>query len=95
MKKVVMKLSKEYKLMKAKLILGGTLLLLFSSCSNDNVLLLSVLNDDVKSSKTEFAALFKSDDKGSLKKIILDTDLQKAARLLMNGTWGGMKISKK
>lgn len=58
MKKVVMKLSKEYKLMKAKLILGGTLLLLFSSCSNDNVLLLSVLNDDLKSSKTEFAALF-------------------------------------
>ncbi|MES5134623.1 hypothetical protein ABVC71_02530 [Prevotella amnii] len=95
MKKVVIKLSKEYKLMKAKLILGGILLLLFSSCSNDNVLPSSVPNEDSKSSKTEFAALFKSDDKESLKKITLDTDLQKAARLLINGTWGGMKISKK
>jgi hypothetical protein len=73
------KFYKIHKLMKAKLILGGILLLLFSSCSNDNVLPSSVPNEDSKSSKTEFAALFKSDDKESLKKIILDTDLQKAA----------------
>lgn len=64
--------------MKTKLILGGTLLLLFASCSNDDVLQPSTTNGEPQPLKTEFAALFKSADKESLKNIILDTDLQKS-----------------
>jgi hypothetical protein len=57
--------------MKTKLILGGTLFVLFASCSNDDVLQPSTINGDSESSKTEFAALFKSADKESLKNIYL------------------------
>lgn len=62
--------------MKTKRILGGALLLFAASCSNDDVLQSSATNGESNSLKTEFAALFKSADKESLKNTILDANLQ-------------------
>ena len=58
--------------MKAKLFLGGALLLLFASCSTDDVLPPSVTTETSESPKTNLTALFKSSDKESLKNTILD-----------------------
>ncbi|WP_278994971.1 hypothetical protein [Prevotella melaninogenica] len=58
--------------MKAKLFLGGVLLLLFASCSTDDVLPPSVTTEKSESPKTNLTALFKSSDKESLKNTILD-----------------------
>ena len=58
--------------MKAKLFLGGALLLLFASCSTDDVLPPSVTTEKSESPKTNLDALFNSSDKESLKNAILD-----------------------
>lgn len=62
--------------MKKKQILGGALLLFAASCSNDDVLQSLVTNGGSNPLKTEFAALFKSADKESLKNTILDANPQ-------------------
>lgn len=49
---------------------------LAASCSNDDVLQSTATNGESESSRTEFAALFKSADKESLKSTILDVNLQ-------------------
>lgn len=60
-------------------LLGGALLLLLASCSNDDIPQPTLVKGESEIINTEFVSLFKSTDKESLKNAILDEEQEETA----------------